>query len=64
VSILKRRPELSEDDFPRKWTVHRDLVRQMPGVAGYRQNVVIGREQIKGQPGGYDELPIDGIVEL
>jgi uncharacterized protein (TIGR02118 family) len=64
VSTLKRRPDLSEDDFRREWVVHRDLVRRMPGVAGYRQNVVIARERIKGQPCGYDELPIDGIVEL
>jgi hypothetical protein len=36
----------------------------MPGVSGYRQNVVIARERIKGQPCGYEDLPIDGIVEL
>ncbi|HZP88108.1 MAG TPA: EthD family reductase [Burkholderiales bacterium] len=64
ISTLKRRPELSEGDFRREWIVHRDLVQQMPGVAGYRQNVVIARERVKGQPCGYDELPIDGIVEL
>jgi uncharacterized protein (TIGR02118 family) len=64
ASILKRRPELSEAEFRRAWAAHGDLVRQMPGVAGYRQNVVIARERIKGQPCGYDALPIDGIVEL
>jgi uncharacterized protein (TIGR02118 family) len=64
ISTLKRRSGLSEDDFRREWIVHRDLVRQMPGVAGYRQNVVIARERTKGQPCGYDDLPIDGIVEL
>jgi uncharacterized protein (TIGR02118 family) len=64
ISTLKRRPELSEEDFRREWIVHRDLVQQMPGIAAYRQNVVIARERIKGQPCGYDELPIDGIVEL
>jgi len=64
VSTLKRRPDVSEDDFRREWIVHRDLVSQMPGVAGYRQNVVIERERIKGKPCGYEELPIDGIVEL
>lgn len=64
ASTLKRLPELSEDDFRREWIVHRDLVRRMPGVAGYRQNVVIARERVKGQPCGYDALPIDGIVEL
>jgi hypothetical protein len=33
-------------------------------LAGYRQNVVVARERVKGQPCGYRELPIDGIVEL
>lgn len=64
ASILKRLPALSESEFRREWIVHRDLVRQMSGVAGYRQNVVIARERVKGQPCGYEELPIDGIVEL
>lgn len=64
ISTLKRRPELTEDDFRREWIAHRDLVQRMPGVAGYRQNVVIARERIKGQPCSYDELPIDGVVEL
>jgi hypothetical protein len=62
VSMLKRRPDLSEDDFRRGWIVHRDLVRQMPGVAGYKPNVVIARERIKGQPCAYNALSIDGIV--
>jgi uncharacterized protein (TIGR02118 family) len=64
ISTLKRRTDISEDDFRREWIVHRDLVRKMPGVAGYRQNVVIARERVKGQSCGYDDLPIDGIVEL
>jgi uncharacterized protein (TIGR02118 family) len=64
MSILKRRPELSEDEFRREWRVHGDYVRQMPGVAAYRQNVIVARERTKGRPCGYDELPIDGIVEL
>ena len=64
ASILKRLPALSESEFRREWIVHRDLVRQMSGVAGYRQNVVIARERVKGQPCSYEDLPIDGIVEL
>jgi len=64
ISTLKRRRDVSEDDFRREWIVHRDLVVKMPGIAGYRQNVVIARERVKGQPCGYEELPIDGIVEL
>jgi uncharacterized protein (TIGR02118 family) len=64
ISTLKRRPDVSEDDFRREWIVHRDLVRKMPGVSAYRQNVVLSRERVKGTLCGYSELPIDGIVEL
>jgi uncharacterized protein (TIGR02118 family) len=64
ISTLKRRPDISEADFRREWIAHRDLVRQMPGVAAYRQNVVIERERVKGTPCDYAELPIDGLVEL
>jgi uncharacterized protein (TIGR02118 family) len=64
MSVLKRRPDISEQDFRREWQVHGDLVRKMPGVSAYRQNVVIARELVKGEPCGYEDLPIDGIVEL
>ena len=64
ISTLKRRPDISEDDFRREWIVHRKHVQKMPGVGGYRQNVVTSRERVKGQPCSYDQLPIDGIVEL
>ena len=64
ISTLKRRPDITEDVFRREWIAHRDLVTKMPGVSGYRQNVVIARERIKGQPCGYEDLPIDGLVEL
>lgn len=64
ISTLRRLPALSEQDFRREWTLHAGLVQTMPGVAGYRQNVVTRRERVKGQPCAYDELPIDGIVEL
>ena len=64
MSILKRLPAVSEDDFRREWKVHGDFVRKMSGVGGYRQNVIVARERVKGQPCGYEDLPIDGIVEL
>lgn len=64
MSTLKRRPDVTEEDFRREWKVHADYVRKMPGVAGYRQNVIVARERVKGQPCGYADLPIDGIVEL
>jgi len=64
MSTLRRRADINEEDFRREWIVHRDLVRKMPGVAGYRQNVIHARERVKGTPCAYEELPIDGIVEL
>jgi uncharacterized protein (TIGR02118 family) len=64
MSVIRRLPALSEADFRREWCVHAELVRQMPGVSAYRQNVVVQREREKGRPCGYEELPIDGIVEL
>lgn len=64
ISIIKRKPDMSEEDFKREWRFHGDLVRKMPGVSAYRQNVVVARERRKGVPCSYEELPIDGIVEL
>jgi uncharacterized protein (TIGR02118 family) len=64
ISVIRRLPTLSEEDFRREWRIHGDLVRQMPGVSAYRQNVVIVREREKGKPCDFDTLPIDGIVEL
>ena len=64
MSIITRLPSLSEADFRHEWKVHGDLVRKMPGVGAYRQNVVVAREREKGKPCDYETLPIDGIVEL
>ncbi len=64
ISVIRRLPALSEEDFRREWRIHGDLVRKMPGVSAYRQNVVVVREREKGRPCDYDALPIDGIVEL
>jgi uncharacterized protein (TIGR02118 family) len=64
ISTLKRRPDITGDDFRREWRVHADHVRKMPGVSAYRQNVIVARELVKGTPCDYEDLPIDGIVEL
>ena len=64
MSTLKRRPDITEEEFRREWKVHADHVRKMPGVSGYRQNVIVERELVKGTPCRYEDLPIDGIVEL
>ena len=64
MSTLRRRADVSEGDFRREWIAHGEMVKKMPGVSAYRQNVIVGREATKGTPCSYEELPIDGIVEL
>lgn len=64
MSILRRRDTMSEDEFRSEWRVHAELVKQMPGVKAYRQNIVLRRERVKGQRCAYEQLPIDGVVEL
>jgi uncharacterized protein (TIGR02118 family) len=65
MSLLRRRPDVSPERFKHEWRVeHARLVRQVSGVRGYRQNLIVGREVPKGAPVGYEDLPVDGIVEL
>lgn len=65
MSFLRRRADVDPATFDDEWRVeHARLVRQMPGVAGYRQNPVIERQAVKGVDCAYDALPIDGVVEL
>lgn len=65
MSLLRRRADVSPAVFAHEWrAVHGPLVRTLPGVLGYRQNLVTGRESPKGTPVDFDGLPIDGIVEL
>ncbi len=65
MSTLRRRPDVSAEDFRREWfDVHSFLVRRLPQVKGYTQNLIFDRSHGRGKPANYDELPIDGIVEL
>ena len=65
MSILRRRLELSPEDFRREWTAtYAELVRRLLHLAGYIQNVVVARELRPNEACGYAELPIDGVVEL
>lgn len=65
MSFLKRRADVSPEKFAREWReVHGPLVRSMPGILGYRQNLITGRQVPKGTVVDYESLPIDGIVEL
>jgi uncharacterized protein (TIGR02118 family) len=65
MSTLKRRPDVSSEQFNAEWLdVHSFLVRRLPQVKGYTQNLVFDRSHGRGRPATYEELPIDGIVEL
>jgi uncharacterized protein (TIGR02118 family) len=65
MSLLRRLPQVAPETFRHEWREeHARLVRRVDGVRGYRQNLITAREVPKGVPVGYDELPIDGIVEL
>jgi len=65
MSTLKRRPDVSPEEFQREWfNVHSVLVKRLPEVKGYTQNLIFDRSHGRGQPALYEELPIDGIVEL
>jgi uncharacterized protein (TIGR02118 family) len=65
MSILKRRPDVDPETFQREWMeVHAEHIRNMPGVEGYTQNLVVDRMIERGKSATYEELPVDGIVEL
>ena len=65
MSFLRRRADVSAEQFALEWRVkHAQWVQTLPGVLGYRQNLITHRESPKGQRVAYDGLPIDGIVEL
>jgi uncharacterized protein (TIGR02118 family) len=65
MSLLRRRADVDAETFEREWRVeHARLVKLMPGIEGYRQNLVIERQVVKGTPCAYDDLPVDGVVEL
>jgi uncharacterized protein (TIGR02118 family) len=65
MTTLKRRPDVSVEKFKEEWfDVHSVLVKRLPQVKGYTQNLVFDRSHGRGRPAKYEDLPIDGIVEL
>ena len=65
MTTLKRRPDVSAEKFQEEWfDVHSVLVKRLPQVKGYTQNLIFDRSHGRGKPATYNELPIDGIVEL
>jgi uncharacterized protein (TIGR02118 family) len=65
MSLLKRRADVDPATFRHEWQdVHAGMVREIREVEGYTQNLVIGRSLGRSPSAIYDEVPIDGIVEL
>lgn len=65
MSLLKRRPDVSAEQFRNEWQdIHAQLVKRLPQVKGYTQNLVVGRSVDGGARTAYADLPVDGIVEL
>ncbi len=63
--MLLRRAAASPEAFRDAWFGrHADLVKQLPRVDGYVQNLVTARFGADGQPAAYDSLRVDGIAEL
>ena len=44
--------------------LQRHGISRLPQVKGYTQNLIFDRAHGRGKPAKYDELAIDGIVEL
>lgn len=64
MTLIKRRKDISVEKFLFEWEqVHSELVKQMPGVVGYKQNVIIDRI-VKGKETTYEDVPYDGLVEF
>jgi len=65
MSTLKRHSDVSAERFMAEWfDVHSVLVKRLPQVKAYTQNLIFDRSHGRGKPAKYEDLPIDGIVEL
>lgn len=60
MSILRKRPDVSDEDFQDQWfNLHALLVKRLPGILGYRQNLVLD-----GPRDADGNRMVDGMVEL
>jgi len=66
MSILTRRPDITAERFRDEWFgFHAEAVRKFPNLIGYTQNLVTDREGADlTNPAPYEQVPIDGVVEL
>lgn len=66
MSFLRKRDDVSDEEFQKQWfDLHAVLVRRLPGIMGYRQNLVIDRFGDRFVDGSMDEAnAVHGVVEL
>ncbi len=63
--MLLARKATTQDEFRDAWFGrHADLVKALPGVDGYLQNLVTARQDALGRAVSYRALPIDGVAQL
>jgi hypothetical protein len=63
--LLLTRKAATREDFRDAWFGrHASLVKHLPLLDGYVQNLVMARYDAAGQPVAHDNLPIDGIAEV
>lgn len=63
--LLLTRKAASPEAFRQAWFVrHAGLVRHLPRLDGYVQNLVSARYDAQGRPAPYADVPIDGIAEV
>ena len=62
--LLARKAD-TQDQFRDAWFGrHASLVKGLPQVDGYLQNLVTARYDAQGNAVGYETLPIDGVAQL
>ena len=71
IALLKRKPDISVDEFNRRWVEeHTKISRNLPGLKGYRINLALPKQPkedlINGEPiyDGTAELWWESIEEM
>jgi uncharacterized protein (TIGR02118 family) len=66
MSFLRKLPGVSNEEFQRQWfEMHAIFVRRLPGIMGYRQNLVIDRQGDRFDGNNlHDANHVNGVVEL
>jgi hypothetical protein len=62
--LLARKAETQEQFRDAWFGRHASLVKALPQVDGYLQNLVTARYDAQGRAAGYEALPIDGVAQL